>query len=76
LQGKFGNVPLRRFNTAIVEQLQSELISKGFKNSYVNKVLNVLRATFSKAVEWDMVESEILKRIRKVKHLKEESGLG
>ena len=75
LQGKFGNIPLRRFNTAVVEQLQTELINRRFKNSYINKVLNVLKAMFSKAVEWDMVESETRKRIRKVKHMREDKRL-
>ncbi len=69
----FGNLPLRRFNTAIVEQFQSSLINKGLKNSTINKKLNVLKHMFTKAVEWEMVESEILKRIRKVKLLQDDS---
>lgn len=69
----FGNLPLRRFNTAIIEQLQTDFINRGLKNSSINKVLNVLKHMFSKAVEWDMVESETLKRIRKVKLLRDDS---
>lgn len=67
----FGNLPLRRFNTAIVEQLQTDLMGKGLKNSSCNKVLNVLKHMFTKAVEWEMVESEVLKRVRKVKLLQD-----
>jgi integrase len=68
----FGNLPLRRFNTVIVEQLQTDLMSRGLKNSSCNKVLNILKHMFTKAVEWEMVESETLKRIRKVKLLRDD----
>jgi integrase len=68
----FGSLSLRRFNTAIVEQLQTDLMNRGLKNSSCNKVLNVLKHMFTKAVEWEMVESETLKRIRKVKLLRDD----
>lgn len=48
-------------------------MSRGLKNSSCNKVLNVLKHMFTKAVEWDMVESEALKRVRKVKLLQDDS---
>jgi integrase len=69
----FGSLPLRRFNTVLVEQLQTDLMNRGLKNSSCNKVLNILKAMFTKAVEWDMVESEVLKRVRKVKLLRDDS---
>ena len=75
LQDRFGNIPLRRFNTMIVEQLQTDLIGKEFKNGYINKVLGVLKAMFTKAVDWEMVELETLKRVRKVKQLPETGRL-
>jgi len=68
----FGTLPLKKFNTAIVEQLQTDLINKKYKASSNNKVLNVLKAMFTKAVEWEMVEETVLKRIRKVKPMKDE----
>ncbi|MDA8169509.1 MAG: site-specific integrase [Nitrospiraceae bacterium] len=72
LTGKFGNLPLRRFSTGLVEQLQTDMINRGLKPASNNKVLNVLKHMFSKAVDWEMVESETLKRIRKVKLLRDE----
>jgi integrase len=69
----FGSLPLKRFNTLIVEQLQTDLINRGLKNSSCNKVMNVLKHMFAKAAEWEMVESETLKRIRKVKLLSDDS---
>ncbi len=70
---RFSNLPLRSFNTVIVEQLQTDLTGRGLKNSSCNKVLNILKHMFTKAVEWDMVESEVLKRVRKVKLLQDNS---
>lgn len=69
----FGSLPLRRFSTVIVEQLQTDLMNRGLKNSSCNKVLTILKHMFTKAVEWDMVESETLKRVRKVKLLRDNS---
>jgi len=73
LLNSFGNLPLRRFDTVIVEQLQTDLMSRGLRNSSCNKVLNVFKHMFTKAVEWDMVEAETLKRVRKVKLLRDDS---
>lgn len=68
----FGDIQLKRFNTAMADQLQTDLISKKYKPSSNNKVLNILKHMFSKAVEWDMVDEDILKRIRKVKPLRDD----
>ncbi|UCE79238.1 MAG: site-specific integrase, partial [Nitrospiraceae bacterium] len=40
-----------------------------------NKTINILKHMFTKAVDWDMVESETLKRVRKVKLFKEDRRL-
>jgi len=68
----FGLLPLRRFNTNLVEQLQTDNINKGLKPASNNKILGVLKHMFTKAIEWDMVESDVLRRIRKVKLLRDE----
>jgi len=73
LLNTFGNLPLRKFSTAIVEQLQTDLMSRGLKNSSCNKTLNIIKHMFNKAVEWDMAEVEVLKRVRKVKLLQDNS---
>ncbi|MGQ9570711.1 MAG: tyrosine-type recombinase/integrase [Thermodesulfovibrionales bacterium] len=67
----FGNLPLRRFNTKIIEQLQTERIQKGNKPATVNRLLATIKHMFTKAVEWDMVEDEVLKRVRRAKLLSE-----
>jgi integrase len=87
LKETFGNLPLRRFNTMLLEQFQSERLQKGKerevkagykpipvkgnKPATVNRFIATLSHMFTKAVEWDMVEEETLKRIRKVKMLPE-----
>lgn len=72
---RFGNLPIRRFNTMLVKQLQTDLINKGLKPASNNKTINILKHMFTKAVDWDMVESETLKRVRKVKLFKEDRRL-
>lgn len=67
----FNNIPLRRFNTLFVEQYQTDLINRGLKPASVNKNISILKAMFKKAVDWQMVGEEILKKVRAVKNLPE-----
>ncbi len=84
----YGPILLRQFNTALVEQLQTDLMNKGLRKkelkqdkkekepqpsspAWVNRVLNILKHMFTKAVEWEMVEADVLKRVRQVKQLRE-----
>jgi integrase len=69
----YKNIPLRRFSTALIDQLQTDLIEKGYKPASNNKITNIVKHMFNKAVEWDMVESEVLKRIRRVKPLRDDN---
>ena len=61
---------MRSFNTRLVEEWQTERLSIN-KPSTANRMLATLKHMFTKAVEWEMVEEETLKRIRKVKMPKE-----
>lgn len=80
LKEVFGNVPLRRFNTMILEQYQTERLQKGNKRgklvtgnkpATVNRHIALIKHMFTKAVDWNMVEEDVLKRVRKVKLLEE-----
>jgi integrase len=71
LKARFGNLPLRRFNSMALEQFQTERLERGNKPATVNRLLATIKHMFTKAVEWDMVEEETLKRVRKVKLLEE-----
>lgn len=88
LESKFGDLPLRRFSTMLLEQFQTERLAEGKKRvrsnktewhflpnkpATVNRLIATLSHMFTKAVEWEMVEEGILKRIRNVKMIKGES---
>lgn len=67
----FNLIPLRQFNSMLLEQYQTERLGKGNKPATANRLLATLKHMFSKAVEWEMVEEATLKRIRKAKFLEE-----
>lgn len=68
---QFGNYPLRSFSTKLLEQYQSEGLSEGKKPATINLRLALLSHMFSKAVEWELIEMDILEKIRRVKRLPE-----
>ncbi|MBF0517588.1 MAG: site-specific integrase, partial [Nitrospirae bacterium] len=63
----FGNVPLRKFNTMMLEQFQTERMAKGNKPATVNRLLATVKHMFTKAVEWEWVEEFAFKKVRQVK---------
>jgi integrase len=82
----FGNIPLRHFNTRLLEQYQTDRLQKGNKKVKVgenewryppnkpattNRHLAVIKHMFTKAVQWEMVEEYALKKVRQVKLLEE-----
>jgi integrase len=67
----FGTIPLRQFNSMLLEQYQTERLQKGNKPATANRLLATIKHMFTKAVEWEMVEEGTLKRIRKAKFLEE-----
>jgi integrase len=71
LVAEFGHYSLRRFDTMMIEQFQTEGLQKGHKPATVNRHIATLKHMFTKATDWNMVEDETLKRVRKVKLLEE-----
>jgi integrase len=67
----FGNLPLRVFNTMLVEQFQTARLQKGNKPATVNRLLATLKHMFTKAFDWNLIDEETLKRIRRAKLLPE-----
>lgn len=53
----------------VVEQYQTALIKRELKPASINKNIGLLKAMIRKAVDWNMVEEETLKRVRRVKLL-------
>lgn len=71
LINQFGIYKLRIFSTKLIEQFQTERLNLGNAPATVNRYLATIKHMFTKAVEWEMVEEDTLKKIRKVKQLKE-----
>lgn len=67
----FGQYPLRYFNARLLEQYQTERLQQGNKPATINRHIATLKHMFTKTVDWEMVEEEALKRVRKVKLLEE-----
>ncbi len=66
---RFGTLPLRKFNAFVLEQYQTDLMNIGLKPASINRNVTILKHMLRKAVEWNMVEEDVLKRVRVVKHL-------
>jgi len=67
----FGNLPLKRFTPMLLEQYQTGKLQKGNKPATVNRLLATISHMFTKAVEWEMLSEDILKKVRNVKSLPE-----
>jgi integrase len=67
LLSTFGSLQLRKFSTLLVEQYQTDLLNKNLKPASVNKNISLLKAMIKKAVDWEMVEESMLKKVRAVK---------
>ncbi len=68
----FKNKKLIDFNYRTIEYFQSFLLNKGLKATYINKIITVLKHMFSKALDWELMNEDTLKKVRKVKLLKGE----
>ncbi len=62
----FGNYHLSNFTTQPVERYQSEKLAIR-KPATVNRSIEILKNMFTKAVDWEMVGEDVLKKIRRVK---------
>jgi integrase len=76
----FGAYPLRAFNSRLLEQYQTERMEKsnkqvkyqvGNKAGTINRHIATIKHMFTKGVEWELVEEDALKKVRKVKMLEE-----
>jgi len=67
----FGRLELKDFTTRTVELYYRGFTDSGRTISTANRYLQTLKAMFTKAVEWELVEEDVLKRVRRVKLLPE-----
>ena len=74
LIARFGNIPLKRFNVAMLETFQQGLLVEGKAAATINRRMAMLKHLFHKASDWNMVDDDTLRIVRKVKALKEPPG--
>jgi len=67
----FGGLQLRAFTTQLVEGYQSKLLAKRKKPATANRHVACLKHMFTKAEEWELIDDDMLKRVRRVKLLRE-----
>jgi integrase len=68
---KLGNLKLIDFSVELIEKLQTDLLKeKSIVSS--NRTLAILQAMFTKALDWELIDDEALRKVRKVKLLKGE----
>ena len=68
----FKNIRLDNFSIMAIENMQSDIIKKGLSIAYANRLVAVLKRMLAKALDWEMLTEETLKKVRKVKLLKGE----
>ena len=66
---RFGNLPLRHITNRLIEDYQSERLKYGNLPATVNRHMATLAHMIHKAVDWEMVGEDTLKRVRKAKQL-------
>ena len=68
----FSKKRLTDFTVLDVENMQSDIISQDLSVSYANRLTAVLKRMFKKAIEWELIDESVFKRISSVKLLRGE----
>jgi len=69
----FKQLKLYQIDLQKTEKLQNYWIQKEYSKATCNRYLSILKASMTKAYEWNMITEETLKAIRKAKPLKGEN---
>ena len=64
--GRWGDISLTALTPSLVKDWQNERLKKGLKPASVNRPLTYLRAMLNRAVEWGVIESSPLAKIKKL----------
>jgi len=70
-RAEFDSMQLKHFNTRIVEDWRSKMLSRCRTVATANRYLACLHHMFTKAEEYEMVTLEVLQKVRRVKLLPE-----
>lgn len=66
IKPKFGHLPLSSITRLAVQQFQTALIGEGLANASVNHHVQLLRRVFNLAVSWEMLEKNVLTRVKQL----------
>ena len=69
----FKDKPLDEFNLADIEGIQNDKLSRGLSVRTANHFPRVLKTMFRKAVDWELVDESVLKKLVKCKNIKGEN---
>lgn len=67
LERKFNGYLLNDITIDVIEQYQTEVLSKGRKPATVNKLTAVLSHMFTKAADWNMIDKTNIPRVKKIR---------
>ena len=68
----FGNIKLNAIDIVSIEKMQSNIIADDLSAAYANRLTAAIKRMYAKAFDWNLIDEDILKRIKKVKLLKGE----
>ncbi len=72
LNDYFSKKIISKFTVLDIENMQSDIIKKRFSISYANRLTAILKVMFTKATDWQLIDDNVLKTIRRAKMLKGE----
>lgn len=69
----FHKLPISNVGLKEIEYLQNFFLERNYSIATCNRYISILKASFSKAYDWNMITEQRLKEIRKVKPLQGET---
>lgn len=73
LTARFGDKYLEDFGIEDLEEIQGDILKKGQTIAYANRLVVLVKTMFNKALDWDLVDEDVIKRLKKCKLLKGET---
>ena len=68
----FSKKNLTDFTVLDIENMQSDIIRRELSTAYANRLTAILKRMFKKALEWELIDESVFKRISSVKLLRGE----
>ena len=71
---RFKNKPLNEFVLSDLEKIQNDILNKGLSVRSANHYPRVLKTMFNKALDWELVDESVAKKIGRCKKIKGENN--